>query len=76
MEQVLDRFLRYTKVFTTSDPESETFSTWIISGTSGIFGALAVGSFHPILLAYPIYIIIANYMIVVMMLLGKRRTKN
>jgi len=25
MEQVLDRFLRYTKVFTTSDPESETF---------------------------------------------------
>jgi len=25
MEQVLDRFLRYAKVFTTSDPESETF---------------------------------------------------
>ena len=25
MEQVLDRFLRYTKVFTTSDPESKTF---------------------------------------------------
>jgi len=25
MEQVLDRFLRYSKVFTTSDPDSETF---------------------------------------------------
>ena len=25
MEQVLDKFLRYVKVFTTSDPESETF---------------------------------------------------
>jgi tripeptide aminopeptidase len=25
MEQVLDRFLRYTKVFTTSDPDSSTF---------------------------------------------------
>lgn len=25
MEQVLDRFLRYTKVFTTSDPDSKTF---------------------------------------------------
>jgi tripeptide aminopeptidase len=25
MEQVLDRFLRYTKVFTTSDPDNETF---------------------------------------------------
>jgi tripeptide aminopeptidase len=25
MEQVLDRFLRYVQVFTTSDPDSETF---------------------------------------------------
>jgi len=65
-----------TAIKSYEDPESETFSTWIISGTSGIFGALAVGAFHPILLAYPIYIIIANYMIVVMILLGRRRTKN
>ena len=25
MEQVLDRFLKYTKVFTTSDPKSDSF---------------------------------------------------
>lgn len=56
-------------------PESETFSTWIMSGTSGIFGALAVGAIHPILLAYPLYIVIANYTIVITMLLGKRKAK-
>lgn len=57
------------------DPESETFSTWILSGTSGIFGALAVGALSPILLAYPIYIIFANYLIVVMMILGRKKEK-
>jgi hypothetical protein len=57
------------------DPESETLITWIISGTSGIFGALAVGALHPILLAYPAYIIIANYTIVAAMLLGRRKLR-
>lgn len=55
------------------DPESETLSTWVMSGTSGIFGTLAVGSTNPILLAYPVYIIIANYSIASAMLLGKHR---
>ncbi|OGC56832.1 hypothetical protein A3H26_01185 [candidate division WWE3 bacterium RIFCSPLOWO2_12_FULL_36_10] len=53
------------------DPESETLSTWIISGTSGIFGMLAVGSLNLILLAYPFYIVLANYVIVGAILLGK-----
>lgn len=53
------------------DPESETAMTWILSGTSGIFGALAVGVFNPILLAYPIYIVVANYSIVISLLIGK-----
>lgn len=64
-----------TAIKSYEDPESETFSTWILSGTSGIFGALAVGAIYPILLAYPIYIIIANYTIVVTMLLGRRKLK-
>lgn len=64
-----------TAVKSYEDPESETFSTWIISGTSGIFGMLAVGSFSPILLIYPLYIVFANYLIVAMMLLGKRKLK-
>ena len=55
------------------DPESETLSTWIISGTSGIFGMLAVGRINFILLAYPFYIMLANYVIVAAITLGKRK---
>lgn len=62
-----------TAIKSYEDPESETLSTWLISGTSGIFGALAVGVLHPILLAYPVYIIFANYLIVAMMCLGRRK---
>jgi len=64
-----------TAIKSYEDPESETFSTWIISGTSGIFGALAVGAFRPVLLAYPIYIVFANYLIVITMMLGRKRLK-
>ena len=55
------------------EPETETISTFVISGTSGIFGALAVGSWSVILLAYPLYLVIANYSIVISILLGKHR---
>jgi hypothetical protein len=64
-----------TAIKSYENPESETLSTWIISGTSGIFGALAVGALYPILLAYPLYIVIANYTIVLTLLLGKRKLK-
>lgn len=56
------------------EPETETVSTFVMSGTSGIFGALAVGSWSGILLTYPFYIIIANYSIVAAILLGKRKS--
>ncbi|CAN5175196.1 hypothetical protein BH09PAT1_BH09PAT1_7350 [soil metagenome] len=55
------------------DPKSETLSTWVISGTSGVFGTLAVGSLNPILLAYPLYIVVANYLTVVAQVLGRRK---
>lgn len=64
-------YLTMTKAY--QDPESETMSTWLMSGTSGIFGALAVGSLNPILLAYPLYIVVANYTIVGAMILGKKK---
>ena len=57
------------------EPETETLSTFVMSGTSGIFGALAVGSWSFILLAYPAYLIIANYSIAASILLG-RKTKS
>ena len=64
-----------TAIKSYKDPESETLSTWILSGTSGIFGMLAVGSLNFVLLAYPLYIMVANYVIVGAMLLGRRRQK-
>lgn len=57
------------------DPGSETLITWILSGTSGFFGMLAVGSMNFALLAYPLYILVANYVIVGTILLGKRRKR-
>ncbi len=54
-------------------PDSETMSTWALSGTAGIFGALAVGSWHLILLAYPIYIMLANYAVVIAIYLGRKK---
>lgn len=57
------------------DPESETLSTWFISGTSGVFGTLAVGSLNPALLLYPLYIVLANYLTVIAQILGRKRKR-
>lgn len=60
------------------DPGSETLSTWILSGTAGFFGALAVGSWDFVLLSYPVYLWIINYIIAGSMILGyqkRRKTK-
>lgn len=57
------------------DPASETLITWLMSGTSAIFGMLAVGSLNLILLAYPLYLVVANYVIVGAILLGRMRNK-
>lgn len=58
------------------DPESETLSTWVLSGTAGIFAAFAVGSLDYILLAFPVYVVLINYAVAVAMILGKRRLVN
>lgn len=62
-----------TAIKSYKDPGSETLTTWIMSGTSGIFGMLAVGNINLILLAYPFYIMLANYVIVAAIILGKRK---
>jgi hypothetical protein len=54
------------------DPSSETLSTWLLSGTSGIFAAFAVGSFNVVLLAFPVYVILINYLVAGAILLGRR----
>lgn len=64
-----------TVVKSLEDPESETISTWIIAFISGIFAALSVGEWSFILLVYPLYIFLANFAVVVAILLGKNRKK-
>ncbi len=64
-----------TMIKSYKQPETETLITWVLSGTSGVFGLLAVGSFNWILIAYPLYIVIANYVITAAILLGRRSGK-
>jgi len=61
-----------TVIKTWEDPHSETFSSWLLAALGGLFGALAVGRLSFALLAYPIYIFIANGLVnAVMLLRGK-----
>ncbi len=53
-------------------PATETLSTWILTGISGFFAMIAVGSFNFILLAFPIYIFLINFAIVAAVKLGSR----
>jgi hypothetical protein len=57
------------------EPSSETLATWVISAISGILGALAVGEWKFVLLAYPIYVTLANSTVISGILLGRVRLK-
>lgn len=54
-------------------PGSETLITWILSACSGLLGAIAVGSFVPILVAYPLYVTAANLCVITGIFLGFQR---
>ncbi len=52
------------------DPGSETLVTWILSAISGILGAIAVGKVDFILIAYPLYVFLANSCVIAGIALG------
>lgn len=54
-------------------PKSETLITWALSGIGGFFGLLAVGVYDLPILAYPFYIFICNFAVVVAILLGRKK---
>lgn len=58
------------------DPESETMSTWLLSGIAGIFATVAVGSLNWILLLFPVYVIVINFAVVIAMKLGANKKVN
>lgn len=56
-----------------ADPNSETLSTWLIVGTGAVFGIFAVGNWNITLLAYPMYLALANLGVAAAIGLGKLR---
>jgi hypothetical protein len=65
-----------TMIKSYESPGTETLSTWILSGTSGFFGALAVGSWDIILLSYPMYIFIINFLIAGAVIAGTQKNRH
>ncbi len=56
-------------------PASETWSTWLLAGISGLFAALAVGEMNVILLIYPVYICLINISVLTAIYFGKQKTR-
>ena len=54
-------------------PATETISAWFFGFIGGLLACIAVGSFNFILLAFPIYISLANLAVLVSIKLGFRR---
>ena len=65
-----------TTIKSYAHPSSETLSTWIMATISGIFSLLSVGRWSFILLIYPLYVVIANFIVVVAILLGRKADKH
>lgn len=63
--------LTYAKTY--KDPESETTISWVLTGSAAIFSALAVGRAEFGLLLYPIYIALANFVILIAQATGRAR---
>lgn len=55
------------------DPESETLSTWGIGWVASALAVLSIGRFEPILMAYPLYLLVLDTSIIVAILTGKAR---
>ena len=62
-----------TVLKTYKEPETETFIAYIICGTGGLLGALAVGRIDFSLILFPLWICFANYAIGITIILAKRR---
>jgi hypothetical protein len=55
------------------NPGTETVSAWVLTFVGGFLACVAVGSWNPILLAFPFYICLASLAILVALRLGSRR---
>lgn len=58
------------------DPESETMATWVLASLAGLFSAFSVGHWNFSLLIYPLYIFLANLLVVIAIQLGNKNRKS
>ncbi len=54
-----------------ANPGSETLATWLMVGSGAVLGAISVGHLNLTLLIYPIYLVLANFGVVIAVLLGR-----
>ena len=55
------------------EPETEAYLQWVTSGISAMLGILAIESYSTILLAYPLYVVIGNSVIVLAEYIGSKK---
>lgn len=55
------------------DPDSETMTTWLFSGIASFLALLAVGTVDLVIMAYPLYLLTLNGMIVIAITMGRHR---
>lgn len=58
---------------TYKDPESETLSAWVLCAVAGACAMIAVGSLNIVLLSYPLYICIANSIVSLTIIIGRKK---
>lgn len=58
---------------TLEDPSTETYLMWVIICVASTLAMIAVGKFDLVLLAYPFYIFLANFAVVVAKFVAERR---
>ena len=54
-------------------PRTESITSWILTALGGFFGIFAVGAWNFVLLAFPLYIFVANVAIVTTIIIGRKR---
>ncbi len=55
------------------DPDTETFSTFVLATVSGVLGTIAGGAMDAALLLYPMYYTVGNALIATVIWAGRRR---
>ncbi|MEL7115992.1 MAG: hypothetical protein AAGP08_10435 [Pseudomonadota bacterium] len=54
-------------------PESETMATWVLSSLAALCALISVGRLDPVLLAYPVYLLVLKGAVITAIVIGRER---